>query len=341
MSAAAISATAKLRFVISVILIINYWFAPFNPRTIPQVGMSDKLVNNYFVARSLYFLISKIIRIFVIYFFAVMIVKANCKINIGLRVVRKRDDGYHELQSVMLPVRGLYDVVSIERSEGCDVSLSQSGIVVDCPAERNLAVRAAQLMQQRYGLGGVAIALDKRVPFGAGLGGGSSDATAVIVAMNDMFDLALSREELAALASELGSDTPFFVYNTPQYCTGRGEIMRPIELDLRGLWLVVVKPEEGVSTAEAYGGVKPVVPHDELPELIARDIHEWQGSVINDFESHIFERHPRIASLKAELLAHGAIYASMSGSGSALFGLFDRRPNLCFAADCFVHIEQM
>lgn len=270
-----------------------------------------------------------------------MIVNANCKINIGLRVVRKRDDGYHELQSVMIPVKGLADVVEIEAAEGEDVEFSQSGIVVDCPAERNLVVRAARLMQERYGVGGVRISLDKRVPFGAGLGGGSSDATAVIVAMNDIFGLSLTREELAAVAGELGSDTPFFVYNTPQYCTGRGEIMRPIELNVSGLWLVVVKPCEGVSTAEAYGGVRPIMPNDELPELLAHDVREWQGSVVNDFERHIFELHPAIASLKEQLLAAGALYASMSGSGSALFGLFAERPDVVFSGAAFMHVEQL
>ena len=147
-----------------------------------------------------------------------MILRANCKINLGLRVVRKREDGYHELQTVMLPVRELYDTLSVERTDGTDVEFRQSGIVVDCPADKNLVVRAARLMQQRYALCGVRITLDKRVPFGAGLGGGSSDATAVIVAMNDIFALDLSVATLAALAAELGSDTPFFVYNAPQYC---------------------------------------------------------------------------------------------------------------------------
>ncbi len=270
-----------------------------------------------------------------------MIVRANCKINLGLSVVRKREDGYHELQTVMLPVGGLYDVVKVERSDNSDVEFSQRGIVVDCPPERNLMVRAARLMQQRYGVGGLRLWLDKRVPFGAGLGGGSSDATAVIVAINEIYALNLDKPTLAAVAAELGSDTPFFVYNTPQYCTGRGEIMRPIELDIGGWWLVVVKPEEGVSTAEAYSGVQPKVPAEELPELLKRDIREWQGCILNDFERHIFLAHPRLAELKEQLIASGATYASMSGSGSALFALFSHKPELELPDDVFLHVEQL
>ena len=271
----------------------------------------------------------------------VMIIKAYCKINIGLRIVRKREDGYHELQTVMYPVRDLYDVVGVERCDGDDVMFEGQGIVVDCPAEKNLCVRAARLMQRRYGVGGVRITLDKRVPFGAGLGGGSSDATAVIVAINDIYNLGLDKETLAELAAELGSDTPFFVYDEPQYCTGRGEIMEPVKVDLRGLWLVVVKPNEGVSTAEAYSGVKPRVPEDDLRELLKQSVDKWQGSVVNEFEEHILVSHPRIAELKGVLINNGAIYASMSGSGSAVFGLFDKRPTLEFDDETFVHIEHV
>lgn len=270
-----------------------------------------------------------------------MTIRANCKINLGLSVVRKREDGYHELQTVMLPVAGLYDVVDVERGNGNEIEFSQCGIVVDCPPERNLMVRAARLMQQRYGVGGVRLSLDKRVPFGAGLGGGSSDATAVIVAINELYALNLDKPTLAALAAELGSDTPFFVYNTPQYCTGRGEVMRPIELELSGMWLAVVKPDEGVSTAEAYSGVRPSQPAEELPSLLRKDIGEWQRVIINDFERHIFELHPAIAELKERLLEGGARYASMSGSGSALFGIYDHRPELQLPEGTFLHIEQL
>lgn len=269
-----------------------------------------------------------------------MILQANCKINLGLNVLRKREDGYHELETVMLPVRKLYDVVEVERAD-CGVLFEGVGIVVDCPDDKNLCVRAARLMQERYHIGGVSIKLDKRVPFGAGLGGGSSDATAVIVAINEIYKLGLDNPTLASLAAELGSDTPFFVYNRAMLCKGRGEIMEIIDIDLEGLWLVVAKPEGGVSTAEAYRGVKPAMPATQLTELLTRPIDEWQGSVKNDFEPHILAAHNDIADIKKAFLDAGAIYASMSGSGSAVFGLFKENPNIKLPQDIFVHVERI
>ena len=269
-----------------------------------------------------------------------MILRANCKINIGLDVLRRRADGFHDLSTVMAPVRGLYDIIEVTPSD--NMSLEQRGFIVDCPAEKNLCIKAARLMQQRYSIGNVAITLDKRVPFGAGLGGGSSDATAVILAINEIFDLRLSEEELIARAAEIGSDTAFFVRNTPQLCTGRGEIMTPISLPLEGLWLAVVKSVgEGVSTAEAYGGVSPAEPNIPLEQRLQLPINEWQTVVKNDFEPHIFRACPIIKQLKNRLLDAGAIFASMSGSGSAVFGLFTERPTLNFDPFIFTHIEQL
>ena len=271
-----------------------------------------------------------------------MTLKAYCKINIGLHVVRKREDGYHELETAMLGVKGLYDIVEVEHIQSNDITFTSRGIVIDCPAEKNLCVRAARLMQQRYNVGGIAITLDKRVPFGAGLGGGSSDATAVIVAINDLFNLGISKPDLAHLAAELGSDTPFFVYDTPQLCTGRGEIMEPIDINLQGYWLVVAKPNnESVSTAEAYSGIVPKRPERGLRELLTDNISTWQQCVVNDFEPHIFAAHPAIASLKHSMLEAGATYAAMSGSGAAAFGIFKHMPTLHLPDDTFVHIEEM
>ena len=267
-----------------------------------------------------------------------MRLKANCKINLGLNVLRKREDGYHDLETVMLPVKGLYDVLDVEAIDS-GVEFTGVGIEVDCPEDKNLCVRAVRLMQSRYAIEGVAVRLDKRVPFGAGLGGGSSDATAVIMAINEIYALGLDRPTLASLAAELGSDTPFFVYNRPMLCEGRGEIMSEVDVDLRGLWLVVVKPPFGVSTGEAYSGVKPHIPDCCLMSLIDRPIEQWQGSVVNDFEPHILLAHPTIALLKEEMLRRGALYASMSGSGSALFAIYDYKPALSLPDDCFVHIE--
>ncbi len=256
-----------------------------------------------------------------------MILKANCKINLGLDVLRRREDGFHDLETVMLPVLGLYDVVEVERSEGIS-TFEHSGIVVDCNVEDNLCMRALRLMQRLYCVGEVNIRLDKRVPFGAGLGGGSSDATAVILALNELFGLGLSEERLIEVAAMIGSDTAFFVRNTPQLCEGRGEIMTPIALPLEGKYLAIAKPEESVSTKEAYSGVRPSVPSVRLIDVLQRPIEEWRMVVKNDFEEHILEAHPAIASIKKAMYEAGALYASMSGSGSAVFGIFDHEPKL-------------
>ena len=249
-----------------------------------------------------------------------MEIKANCKINIGLDVLRRRADGYHDLSTVMVPVKGLYDVLRIEQAEKSKLTIV--GIEVDCDPEQNICMKALRLMQQRYGIGEASITLDKRIPFGAGLGGGSADGTAVILALNEIFALGLDEATLISLAAELGSDTAFFVRNSPQLCEGRGEIMTPIELDLAGYWLVLIKPDANVSTREAYAGVVPAIPEFSLTERLQKPIAEWQGSVKNDFEKSVFAAHPIIGEIKQELLDAGATYASMSGSGSTVFGLF-------------------
>ena len=252
-----------------------------------------------------------------------MILKANCKINLGLDILRRRADGFHDLETVMFPVAGLYDEVEVVRTAAPGAAFRTDGLAVDCPPEENICLRAFRLMQRHYGVDGVAIRLDKRVPFGAGLGGGSADGTAVLLAVNELFALGLSEAELIARAAELGSDTAFFVRNTPQLCKGRGEVMEPFALNLKGMTLVIVKPGEGVSTREAYAGVRPRIPEVLLAERLGRPVAEWQGLVTNDFEEHIFAAHPAIRDAKERLLAEGAVYASMSGSGSAVFGLFE------------------
>ena len=250
-----------------------------------------------------------------------MILKANCKINIGLDVLRRREDGYHDLSTVMIPVKGLYDDVEVVP---CDEpsSFHLMGIEIDCDPEQNICMKALRLMQQRYGIGEAKITLTKRVPFGAGLGGGSADGTMVILALNEIFSLGLDEAALIDLASELGSDTAFFVRNTPQLCEGRGEQMTPITLNLAGCTLVLIKPDEGVSTREAYAGVTPAVPEVGLVERLSAPIEEWQTSVKNDFERSVFAAHPRLKEIKEQLLASGATYAAMSGSGSTIFGIF-------------------
>ena len=269
-----------------------------------------------------------------------MILRANCKINLGLDILRRREDGFHDLETVMIPVEELYDVVEVEQVEGVSI-FEQRGLVVDCDPEQNLCMKALRLMQRLHGVGDVRITLDKRVPFGAGLGGGSSDATAVILAVNELFELGLSEERLVEIAAMIGSDTAFFVRNTPQFCTGRGEKMEPIDLPLQGKYLAIAKPDEGVSTKEAYSGVKPAVPQLRLADALKHPMGEWQGVVKNDFEPHIFAAHPAIAELKKAMLNAGAIYASMSGSGSAVFGIFDHLPKLDIASNNYLKITKL
>lgn len=250
-----------------------------------------------------------------------MIIKANCKINLGLDVLRQREDGYHDLATIMYPIKELYDVVEVKKSE--TDSFFNVGLTVDCPEQDNICLKALRLMQRHYNVGCATISLDKRVPFGAGLGGGSSDGTAVLIALNNIFDLNLTEQQLIDLAAELGSDTAFFVRNTPQLCEGRGEIMTPININLSGLWLVIIKPNVSVSTREAYMGVIPSIPTTPLQQRITKPINEWQRTIKNDFEKSIFAIYPELAAIKAKLNSAGAIYAAMSGSGSALFGIFD------------------
>lgn len=251
-----------------------------------------------------------------------MRIEANCKINIGLDIMCRREDGYHDLETVMVPVKGFCDIVEVERNDECRPHFVSEGIVVDCPEEDNICLKAYRLMHAEFGIGGADITLHKHIPFGAGLGGGSADGTAVIMALNELYSLSLPEQRLIELAARLGSDTPFFVRNIPQLCEGRGEILSPVSIELDGLWIVIIKPEESISTREAYAGVIPSIPATPLTERLKRPIDEWQDIIKNDFEPSIFARHPRLAEIKAELIASGAIYAAMSGSGSAIFGLF-------------------
>ncbi len=248
-------------------------------------------------------------------------------------MTKRRDDGYHELVTLMYPITELYDDVTIEPIEGsCELRFHSLGLIVDCAERDNLCLRAARLMQERYGverIGGLDITLDKRIPFGAGLGGGSSDATAVILGINQLCGLNLEENELIEIAAELGSDTAFFVRNTPQLCTSRGEVMEPSTISLKGKWIALIKPCcVNVSTRTAFAGISPEIPSTPLAERLEEPIERWQQTIKNDFEPHIFKAHPILGSIKDDLIIAGALYASMSGSGSTIFGIFDSMENI-------------
>ena len=257
-----------------------------------------------------------------------MLLFPNCKINIGLRVVRKREDGYHDLETIFYPVYGLHDELEVNRVSrignrelGVGFSFIQEGLAVDCPAEDNLIIKCYQRMRTKYPqIGDVRIRFKKNIPFGAGLGGGSSDAAHMAIALNEIFALGLTKEQLAEEVRPLGADCPFFVYNTPCYAEGIGDELSPISLDLSGLRLVMIKPNCGVSTKEAYGGIRPKG-RSELRSVAQNDIELFRIAE-NDFEDTVFAVHPEIAAIKKRLQDAGAVYAAMSGSGSTVFGLF-------------------
>ena len=244
----------------------------------------------------------------------------NCKINIGLRVVRKREDGYHDLGTIFYPVYGLHDELEVEIAD--EFAFLQDGIEVDCLPTDNLIYKVYQRMQEHFPqIGNVRIRFKKNIPFGAGLGGGSSDAAHMAIALNELFQLGLTQKQLAEEVRPLGADCPFFIYNTPCYAEGIGDKLTPISLDLSGMRLVMIKPDCGVSTKEAYAGIKPKG-SSELFKVVQNGSELFKVAT-NDFEDTVFVAHPEIAEIKQRLLDAGAVYAAMSGSGSTVFGLFE------------------
>lgn len=253
----------------------------------------------------------------------------NAKINLGLNITRRRADGYHDIETVFYPIGwkdALEIVPSAQQKEGC--SYQGSGLVIDCPPEKNLVLKAYSLLNKEFPLPPVDVYLHKVIPFGAGLGGGSSDAASMLLLLNEWAGLGLSLDQLAGYASKLGADCSFFIYNKPLFAHGIGNLFEPVQLSLTGYYLALVKPPVFVSTAEAYASVNPTLPEVSLKELLKMPVNEWKGKVVNDFEQSVFERYPLIAEIKEQLYAKGALYASMSGSGSSVFGLFLDKPDI-------------
>lgn len=251
----------------------------------------------------------------------------NCKINLGLHIVSKRPDGYHNLETLFLPVP-LTDELEINISE--TNSFSQDGIPIAGNPNDNLCVKAYNLLRESYPeqVGSVTIHLKKNIPFGAGLGGGSADAAFTLKMLNELFSLQLSSDELRAFAARLGADCPFFIDNQPAYATGIGDLLEPFPVNLSGYALLLVKPQDAVSTKEAYSGIVPrdkrtdINPVD-LKAALCQPVDLWKEVVVNDFEDSVFPAHPAIAAIKQQLYDCGATYAAMSGSGSTVFGLFN------------------
>lgn len=250
-----------------------------------------------------------------------MILFPNAKINIGLNIISKRSDGYHDIETIMYPVPWC-DILEIVPASGTETTLTVTGRTVACPPEKNLVMKAFRALDSHIPLPPVDIFLHKIVPDGAGLGGGSADAAFTLVALNDLFNLDLGKEQLAEIASGIGADCPFFIYNVPMLATGTGTNLAPVDFSLKGYRIAIVKPAVSVPTAEAYAGVTPKSPEFPLMESATKNPCGWAGKVANDFEASVFERHTEIAAIKESLIALGAVYAAMSGSGSAVFGIF-------------------
>jgi len=255
-----------------------------------------------------------------------MIVFPNAKINIGLNITARRPDGYHDLETVFYPVK-IKD--ALEVIEAAELSFESSGLEIPGDDNDNLCIKGYHLLKRDFEkLPPVKIHLHKNIPIGAGLGGGSADAAFFIKLMNEKFALGLSVDEMMDYARVLGADCAFFIENKPVFAFEKGDEFEPIKLDLSAYEIVLVMPDAHVSTADAYRGVKPAPVKESLYELIKTPIDDWKRHIKNDFEGHIFRDNPVIRGVKAELYEHGALYASMSGSGASVFGIFETTPDL-------------
>lgn len=255
-----------------------------------------------------------------------MILFPNAKINIGLNIVSKRPDGFHNLESIFYPL-AIKDALEVIQDD--NLQFSSSGIAIPGASNDNLCLKAYHLLKQDFKtLPPVRIHLHKNIPIGAGLGGGSADASFFIRMMNQKFDLQMDNYKMEHYASKIGSDCAFFIQNKPAYALEKGDQLSPLDLDLNNYFFVLVMPQVQVSTAEAYGGVRVSQNDMPLTELIKLPIAEWKFHIKNDFEPSVFSKYPVIAQIKDSLYESGALYASMSGSGSSVYGIFNEPTKL-------------
>lgn len=257
-----------------------------------------------------------------------MVLFPNCKINLGLNITGRRSDGYHDLETIFYPVP-LKDAVEViennTQSSMLNVQFSMSGIVVEGETEKNLCVKAFNLLKKDFPfLPGIKIHLHKAIPLGAGLGGGSADGAFTLLLLNKKFNLGLDEKQLLDYALQLGSDCPFFILNKPCHASGRGEKLEPAKIDLSAYKILIVHPGIHVSTADAFANIKPVIPSKSIKKIIQQPAETWRVELKNDFEETVFAKHAEIKNIKEQLYVAGAVYASMSGSGSAVFGLFKK-----------------
>lgn len=258
-----------------------------------------------------------------------MICFPNAKINIGLNVIEKRSDGYHNIESVFYPVK-IYDVLEVitnDNSPRSEVKLFASGIPITGNVDDNLCIMAYGLLAKDFDLPAVNIYLHKIIPMGAGMGGGSADAAFLIRLLNDKYKLGLDTNAMTGYASRIGSDCAFFINNKPAFAEGRGEKLNEIDFSLAGYKIWIIKPDVHVSTKDAYSMLSPVMPKNKLTQIVKNEpIEKWKGIVVNDFEKEICSKYPIVKEVKNFLYSSDAVYASMTGSGSAVYGLFKQNP---------------
>jgi len=270
-----------------------------------------------------------------------MVIFPNCKINLGLNIVNKRNDGYHDIETAFFPVH-LKDALEIIENKTLQFSIS--GLPIEGELENNLCLKAYELLKKDFPtLAAIQMHLHKAIPTGAGLGGGSADAAFVLKLLNKKFDLSLSEKQLMKYAIQLGSDCPFFILNKPCFATGRGEILDQIDIDLSAYKIVIVHPGIYISTSWAFSNSKPAIPAKSIREILLQSIETWKEELKNDFENPVFTKYTEIRNIKGELYNSGAIYASMSGSGSALYGIFEKKVkiNLSLSGNYFMKEIQM
>jgi 4-diphosphocytidyl-2-C-methyl-D-erythritol kinase len=252
----------------------------------------------------------------------------NCKINLGLNIVNKRSDGYHDIETVFIPIHFKEAIEAIENENG---KFSTSGLPIDGEPEKNLCIKAYQLLKKDFpSLPSVQMHLYKAIPIGAGLGGGSADGAFTLKLLNKKFYLSLSEEQLTNYSLLLGSDCPFFILNKPCFAAGRGEILEQMNIDLSSYKIVIVYPGIHINTAWAFSNINPSAPKKSIKEIIHQPVSSWKEELKNDFEMPVFAKYPEIKKIKNILYNAGAVYASMSGSGSAVYGIFEKPKNAPF-----------
>lgn len=263
-----------------------------------------------------------------------MILFPNCKINLGLNIIRKRPDGYHDIETVFYPVP-FHDVLEIIPASDGRFAFSTSGLMIPGDMEKNLCVKAYRLLSSDFSIPEVKMHLHKVIPMGAGLGGGSSDGAFTLLLLNRLFNLDLDEGTLMEYARKLGSDCPFFILNRPVYATGRGDLFEPTQVNLSGWHMVLVFPGVHTSTSEAYAMITPKLSSRSLKKLVTEPVSGWKGLVTNDFETVMVREYPVIGQIKEQLYNQGAAFAAMTGSGSAVFGLFRDPPVITTLPGCF------